>query len=127
FGAVNEWMFGNMAGIRSEGAGYRTFAIRPEIPAQGVNQVNAQYRSINGWIGSSWKKKREGLLMKVDIPVNTSAEVYIPATRMEDVSVNGKALKNTKFYKSARHSDGYVVVSVGSGSYEFVSGEVPTR
>lgn len=125
FGAVNEWMFGNMAGIRTEGAGYRTFVIRPEIPAQGVSEVNAQYRSINGWIGSSWKKEGKGLLVKVAIPVNTSAAVYVPAGRMEDVSVNGKALKNTKFYKSAGQSGGYVVISVGSGSYEFVSTEAP--
>src|SRR5690606_26367712 len=94
FGAVNEWMFGHMAGIRSDGIGYRNIIIRPEIIDAGINEVKAEYRSINGWIRSSWQKTTNRIHQSVDIPANTQASVYIPAARLEDVMVNGKALKD---------------------------------
>ncbi len=121
FGAVNEWMFGHMAGIRTDGVGYRTFIIRPEIPEEGINEVNARYRSINGWIRSSWQKTGSGIRQSVEVPVNTRAKVYIPANRLEEVSVNGKPLKDTRLAEGATLSAGYVVVSVGSGKYRFIS------
>ena len=47
--------------------------------------------------------------------------MYIPANRMEDVTVNGRALKDTELYTGATQWDGHVVVRVGSGRYRFVA------
>lgn len=121
FGAVNEWMFGHIAGIRSHGAGYRKIIVKPEIIDAGINELKAEYRSINGWIRSSWQKTADRIRQSVDIPVNTHANIYIPANRMEDVMVNGRALKDTELYTNATQSEGHVVVQVGSGRYQFVA------
>src|SRR3546814_13973783 len=110
-----------MAGIQSDGIGYRKIIIKPEIVDAGINELRAEYRSINGWIRSSWKKKEGSIHQSVAIPVNTQATVYIPANRVEDVSVNGKALKDTELYAGVTQWEGHVVVRVGSGRYWFAT------
>ncbi len=122
FGAVCEWMFGNAAGIQPVEPGFSRFIIRPEIdPKSGagrLGQLKATYRSINGLIESSWKKEGNGIVMHVTIPANTRAEVYVPAASASQVLVDGKKLSVLPDLKSKESSNGYVVISVGSGSYE---------
>lgn len=85
FGAVNEWMFGNMAGIKTADAGFRHIIIKPEIAHEGVNYVQASYHSINGLISSSWRREGKVLHMEVTVPVNTHATVYVPARQRAEV------------------------------------------
>ncbi|MFD1630272.1 family 78 glycoside hydrolase catalytic domain [Pseudopedobacter beijingensis] len=118
FGAVNEWMFGNMAGIKNETPGYRTFIIKPEIPEQGINRVRANYRSINGNIVSGWKKIGRKLEMEAIIPVNTSAWIYIPSSSTDKISINGKQLKKSIYYANTETAGNKVKVKLGSGSYK---------
>lgn len=121
FGSVNEWMFGNMAGIKVDQAGYRTFTIRPEIAKEGVGSVKATYHSINGEIVSSWKKDGNQLSLQISVPVNTIANVFIPATGQDKVLENGRAVKNNPDLKIKGFGDGYLNLEVGSGVYQFTS------
>lgn len=121
FGSVNEWLFGNMAGIRVNQAGYRTFTIRPEIAKEGIGYVKATYHSINGIIVSSWKKEEKQLSMHIVVPVNTVASVFIPATGQDKVFEDNLPVKNSSFLKIAGFHDGYLNLEVGSGDYQFIS------
>jgi len=121
FGSVNEWMFQNMAGIKTDQAGYRTFIIRPELAENGVNQVAATYHSINGQIKSSWRKEGSNVSQEVTVPVNTKATIYIPAKNYEDVRVNSKPLKSSDLIKIFGQEEGYVKIEIGSGKYRFSS------
>jgi alpha-L-rhamnosidase len=120
FGSVNEWMFGNMAGIKVNQPGYRTFTIRPEIAGAGIGYVKAGYHSINGTIISSWKKEEKHLSMQIVVPVNTVANVFIPATGPDKVLENGLPVKNSSFLKIKGYHDGYLNLEVGSGDYQFI-------
>nr|MBA4167377.1 alpha-L-rhamnosidase [Chitinophagaceae bacterium] len=120
FGSVNEWLFGNMAGIRSAGAGYDTILIRPEIAPEKINTVKATYHSIHGNIISSWKKTNGTLIMDVTIPVSTIAEIHIPAASEQTITESNMALKSNKDITITGKDDGYVVVRAGSGKYHFV-------
>ncbi|WP_205942697.1 alpha-L-rhamnosidase [Pedobacter psychroterrae] len=119
FGAVNEWMFGNMAGIKLDETGYRTFSIRPEIAPDRINYVKAAYHSINGKVVSSWKKNGKQLTMEVTIPVNTKADIYIPSNAEGETMEGGKSIKNNPDLKIKNRVGGYQVISVGSGTYAF--------
>ncbi|MFD1631617.1 family 78 glycoside hydrolase catalytic domain [Pseudopedobacter beijingensis] len=114
FGSVNEWMFGNMAGIKNTEPGFRKFIIKPEVPGIGINYVNVSYHSINGEILSSWKKEGDKFTLTVSIPVNTKALVYIPAKTNGFVYLNNKKLEK-------KLENGYVPVEIGSGEYIFSS------
>lgn len=121
FGAVCEWMFENMAGIQPDAAGFNTFIIKPEIAASKINYVNASYRSMHGEIKSSWKKDdaNKQSLLRVTIPVNTSAEIIIPASSVDNVTINGEQLKNISKLTSQK-KDNNISVKLGSGNYAII-------
>jgi alpha-L-rhamnosidase len=121
FGSVNEWMFGNMAGIKVDQAGFRTFTIRPETVKTGINYVKATYHSINGEISSSWKRVGGEIHFRITVPANTRANLYIPATKGDDVLEGNRRLTNNKEIKIKGFSDGYLNLEIGSGSYLFVT------
>jgi alpha-L-rhamnosidase len=121
FGSVNEWMYGNMAGIKVNQAGYRTFTIKPEIAKEGITYVKAGYHSINGEIVSSWKKEGRQISLQVTVPVNTKASVFIPSANQEGVTEGGKKLDNHPDIKIKGFTDGYLSLEIGSGNYHFTS------
>ncbi|UFH52216.1 alpha-L-rhamnosidase [Spirosoma sp. KNUC1025] len=121
FGAVNEWLFGNAAGIRVGEAGYRTFSIKPEIASQGLTYVKASYKSINGLIRTSWKKEGKTVRLQVTVPVNTTATVFIPTRNPASVLENNKALKTNSAITVREVEGGYLPVEIGSGQYVFTS------
>ena len=121
FGSVNEWMFGNMAGIKVNQAGYRTFTIKPEIAPAGINYVRATYHSMNGGIVSSWEREGNQISLQVSVPVNTKAQLFIPAANKDRVLENNKSLKGNTDIKVKDFKDGYLNLEIGSGTYFFTS------
>ncbi|RRB04380.1 alpha-L-rhamnosidase [Larkinella rosea] len=121
FGSVNEWLFGNAAGLRVGEAGYKTFTIRPEIATEGIGSVKATYHSINGLIETAWKKEGATISLKTTIPVNTTATVFIPTTNPATVLESAKALKTNPAIRVKEYKDGYLHVEMGSGIYQFTS------
>ncbi len=119
FGAVNEWLFGNMAGIKVGEPGYRTFTIRPEIAEVGIDYVNASYHSINGEIGSSWKKEANRLILKVKIPVNTVAHIFIPSEENSPILIDDKPIEECVDVQVVGYENNYLRVELGSGEYRF--------
>ncbi|MEP6803135.1 MAG: alpha-L-rhamnosidase C-terminal domain-containing protein, partial [Flavobacterium sp.] len=59
--------------------------------------VKATYKSIYGNIASEWEKKDGKLILKIEIPVNTSATIKLPVAVNSEVKVNGKVTKNLRF------------------------------
>ena len=117
FGSINEWFFGNAAGIKVDEPGYKTFIIKPEIPKEGIGYVQAKYHSINGEIVSSWKKEGDQVSMQIIVPVNTKASVFIPTTQPAEVMENGYLINNQKDIKRVNFKDGYLNIELGSGTY----------
>jgi alpha-L-rhamnosidase len=121
FGAICEWMFQNMAGIQpGESAGFTKFIIKPEIDPSGINAVNASFHSIHGEIKSSWKKRNNKLIQRVSIPVNTHAIIYL-ANKKENITLNKKPLTTVTGLQINENENGYTIVDLGSGTYEFIS------
>jgi alpha-L-rhamnosidase len=59
--------------------------------------------------------------MRVTIPVNTRATVYVPATEVSAVTESGQPIDAAAHVRLIRTEDGRAVCEVGSGSYTFVS------
>jgi alpha-L-rhamnosidase len=118
FGAVARWLFQSVAGIDTEGPGFRRLEIRPQ-PGQGLTWVKASYRAISGPIATEWKTGAEGLTLGVTIPANTVATVYIPAGSPNQVTEGGRPASDAKGVKFLRAEPGLVVYEVGAGQYQF--------
>jgi alpha-L-rhamnosidase len=127
FGAVMEWAFRTLAGIDTDGPGYKRIVIRPSPPSPGSNPehkpidwVRAQYDSIHGRIESNWKLEGDRFTLDVTIPANTTATVFLPAHATGDVTESGKALTSARGVRFLRNENGRVVLGVDSGRYRFV-------
>ena len=83
-----------------------------------------------GWMQSAYEIKvasSESLInedkgsytLNVDIPANTLATVFLPATDIKRISENGKPLLNNKDFGSIKTENGKTIVDIGSGSYSF--------
>ncbi len=121
FGAVNEWMFGNMAGIKTDLPGYRRFTIKPEIADEGIGFVKATYHSINGEIVSAWDKTpTQDVNYQIVVPVNTTALISLSANSISALSENGKPLSDNNYLKVLGYRNGRVNMELGSGRFSFV-------
>jgi len=128
FGAVCEWMVNDLAGIQSDGVGYQKIIIQPHPPTPGsnperkpINWVKAHYDSIHGRIGSEWRRSKNSFELKIEIPANTTATVYLPAKDADSIRVGWRSLANSQRVKFLRLENGFAVLAVESGEFYFKS------
>ena len=74
-GAVCEWLFKTMCGIRIDGENH--FVIAPK-PGGSLTHAKAVYHSIYGTVECGWEKTEEGYLFRISIPANTTATFILP-------------------------------------------------
>ena len=74
-GAVCEWLFKTMCGIRIDGENH--FVIAPK-PGGSLTYAKAVYHSIYGTVECGWEKTEDGYQFKICIPANTTASVQLP-------------------------------------------------
>jgi alpha-L-rhamnosidase len=120
FGSVGRWLFGTVAGIDTDGPGYKRIRIEPK-PGGGITDARASYRSIYGKIVSDWKIKNGEFTLSVTIPANTMATVYVPAKDAESVTEGDLPASKAKAVRLLRMDNGKAVFAVGSGQYRFAS------
>jgi alpha-L-rhamnosidase len=85
YGAIVEWMYRNMAGIRptEDQPGFKKTVIAPQ-PYYRISKVDAVYRSAAGTYESHWKIREDGSFwMKVVIPFDAEATVLLPSSGQE--------------------------------------------
>ena len=74
-GAVCEWLFKTMCGIRVDGENH--FTIAPK-PGGSFTYAKARYQSIYGCVESAWEKREDGYQFGITVPCNTTATVIGP-------------------------------------------------
>lgn len=79
-GAVCEWLFKTMCGIRVEGENH--FVIRPR-PGGSFTYAKAAYESVYGRVESGWHKEEDGVTFHIVIPANCTADLRLPGRRPE--------------------------------------------
>jgi len=122
-GSVGEWMYRTILGINPDEAhpGYKHIVLRP-VPGGGLTWAKGSYRSIRGPVNSGWTLEGERTLtLKVEIPANTTATLYLPASDASTVTEGGSPAAEAEGVKFVRSENGVAVYDLGSGSYEFVS------
>ena len=82
-GAVCQWLFETMCGIRIEGE--NEFVIAPK-PGGHFSYAKAEYNSVYGKVVSGWEKDEAGAYhYEISVPSNTVAKVILPDGRSEQV------------------------------------------
>jgi len=81
-GAVVEWLFSGMCGIRV--AGENRFTVSP-LPGGSFTRAKASYDSAWGRVESGWERDERGTVYKITVPANCTAEVRLPGREAEIV------------------------------------------
>jgi alpha-L-rhamnosidase len=123
FGAcIGSWLYQFLAGIQQDSTsiGFKNIIIKPEI-VKGLEWVKASYNSPYGTIKSKWKKISGKIEIDLEIPVNTSALIYVPGTNRQTISENRRPINMVKDIQFITCEKGRTVFKVGSGKYHFIS------
>jgi alpha-L-rhamnosidase len=122
YGAIGDWMYRVIAGLDTyeDGPGYKHIRIQPHIGG-GLTKAAATLKTYYGVVSSGWTLNGNELTLDVEIPANTTADIYVPAANADAISESGKSLSSVKEIQVGGSGDGYVKVTVGSGKYRFVT------
>ena len=82
-GAVVEWLFKTMCGIRVDGENHFTIAPRPGGHS---THARASYTSVCGRVESGWERKDGKTVFSVTIPANCTATVKLPGQNEESLN-----------------------------------------
>jgi alpha-L-rhamnosidase len=119
FAGPASWFYTGLAGIRPspEHPGFEAFVLAPAF-VDGIDFVEATYKSIRGPIGSAWRRKGETIQWTVIIPANTRAMLHIPCGDPKSIRLDGRQL--TLPVVPARDPQGKVTqhVELPSGTWQ---------
>jgi alpha-L-rhamnosidase len=121
---IGSWFIQGPAGIRPDTAkpGFKNAIIKPAILKE-LSYVTATHDTLYGTIKSSWKRDGDTVTMTVSIPANSTATIYVPATDVKQVTVNGKTANAAQYVKVLQAEDRQVLLQVESGNYVILSKE----
>lgn len=123
FGAVGQWMFENIGGIQTDGSAFKKIIVKPQ-PGGDLTRAKTAFRSIRGPIVSNWDIDENRFILEVTIPPNTTAVVYLPAAKAEDVLESGGPAGSAEGVRLIGQEGKFVVYEIQSGSYHFVVNNV---
>lgn len=120
-GHVMEWFYAGLGGIGQyeTSVAYKEIVIKPEI-AGDLSFVKTGFNSPYGLIRSEWQRIDEGILIEVEIPHNTSAEIILPTNDMSTIRLNGKKLLTQDLIVT--NNNNQIGLKLGSGVYKIHSG-----
>ena len=119
YGAIGDWMYRVIAGIDTEeGApGYKKITIKPTIGGS-LKNASAELQTYYGKIVSGWKQDGAQNIYEIEIPANTTATIYLPASSAEAITEGDKPLSGQKDFQ-VKAAEGVVAIQAGSGKYRF--------
>lgn len=118
YGSIGDWMYRVSAGIESIAPGYRHILIQPH-PVKRLSYAKASFESSYGIITSGWERKDGNIILKIKIPVNTSATIILPADNTSKVTEGGKPLTDNTTFSYIRTANNKIMLETGSGEYSF--------
>ncbi|MBK7940057.1 MAG: family 78 glycoside hydrolase catalytic domain [Lewinellaceae bacterium] len=118
YGAIGDWMYQVVAGLRLGTAGYKHIRIQPHLSDK-LTYAKASYTSSYGEISSGWERNGNKITLRVAIPPNTSATIRLPRADASGAREGGRPLSEVQALKVTFANEKWVETEVGSGVYSF--------
>jgi alpha-L-rhamnosidase len=79
FGEISAWFFKALGGIYPdpEYPGFKNILLKPSF-VEGLDSFSAKHISPYGEIVSEWKRKKNDIFLKVTVPANSTASLFVP-------------------------------------------------
>jgi len=105
-------------GLEPTGYGWKTFVVKPQIGD--LKWAKGTVSTVAGDITAAWEKSEGNhFTLKLEVPKETLASVYLPSTDLKSVKIGGKTLAEKPEIKVRQESGKWVVLAIGSGNYQF--------
>jgi len=130
FGSVGAWFYNALGGINlgPESVGYQHIRIAPQV-VEDLHSASASVDTIRGTVSSSWSHSPGLITLDVSLPVNSDAQIVVPAeSQMTDVVIregdrvvweDGRYVSGDPGVKAATQQGRIFTFEVGSGNYSF--------
>lgn len=82
-GTIDDWLFGQVAGLTPLAPGWRRARIAPRQLDAGPGRAEAHVRTPYGTLGVRWRRDDDGIRLECTIPVGVVAEVDLPGLTRE--------------------------------------------
>lgn len=111
-GQILEWFYADLAGLAPDAdqPGFKRMIVHPQV-VDGLTWVEASHQSLHGRHAVRWERADGRFLLRVTVPANTTARVFVPGEKVQapaGASACGKDGDRTVF-------------DVPAGVYEFTS------
>jgi len=120
YGAIGDWMYRVVAGLDTydDEPGYKHIRIQPHIGG-GLTNASASLQTYYGKASSGWKIEGDKTIMDVEIPANTRATIYVPATSADVIKISPLTSSELQSIGVGHRENDYIVFKFGSGKYHF--------
>ena len=121
YGAIGDWMYRVSAGLDTKTPGYRHLLIQPH-PARQLEYTKATYESPYGTVASGWERKDGKIIIKVKIPANSDATIFLPVSDPSEITQDGQPIQGGKdefIISEETGEDRRIGLVRGSGEYTF--------
>jgi len=130
FGSVGAWFYNALGGINlsPDSVGYQHIRIAPQV-VEDLHWASASVETLRGTVSSSWSHSPGVITLEVAIPVNSDAQVVVPAEeQMTDVAIRegdrvvwekGRYVSGDPGLTGATQDRRAIIFQVGSGQYSF--------
>jgi alpha-L-rhamnosidase len=121
-GSVGSWFYKYVLGIIPDFShpGFAQFTVKPYLMKE-LTFAEGELDTVKGTIQVSYRKQGNRFVLDVTVPANSTALLYIPARNAKSVTENGKNISSINEISFMKEENGYVVLKVGSGNYQFNS------
>jgi alpha-L-rhamnosidase len=106
FGEIGGWFFRGLAGIQidEDQPGFKHVLLKPNFVG-GLTHFSGNHLGPYGNISSAWKREGKTITYQVIVPANSTATIYFPIVKGQNVYEDGKLLK--------------AMIKVEAGSYAY--------
>ena len=122
FGHISAWFYEALAGIDldPEAVGFKHVIIKPQLLGD-LKWVLAEHDSMYGPIKSAWQIQGDTFTLKVTIPPNTTATVFVPSDKEKFTKEGPSYIQSDDHARFVRMEGDCVIFETESGTYEFTS------
>jgi alpha-L-rhamnosidase len=121
FTSAGGWFYNGVAGIgqKENSVAFRHMIISPQL-TDSIDAQQTEFNSPYGKVLVSWSRgNSRNLYLNVQIPVNTRADIRLPASAEAIVTESGRPLKEIGEIKLTDQKKDYRLIVVPSGLYHF--------
>lgn len=115
-GHILEWFHEGIAGIKQDKSSiaFKNIIIQPQVVGD-IQSAEGSFHSPYGWIKTNWQITNGVFSIDVEIPVNTTARVILPAKQGKEINLNGKPVKSVTYQNNT------AVFNIPSGKYHITT------